>query len=682
MRMVHGCKVEPREFRRRIERLERLPLRPTSSRILLGEIPDEVDDHGPRQLDSARRRSVLEVDPAWVSNLSSKQVLDNPLALIVVSPWWQSQSRLVGDALSHLWRHDVAVSLAARRLAREAGDRDPDAVARAALLHGIGRWAAATVDPEWIAGWLAISDAAERLALERLEIGAELQEIGHRLARRWGLNLLVVDSTWLHGDLDGGLETLGSEPDRIVLIQQAYRLAERTPWPLFGREGREHGDHEPRVKLLTAEVQARCSGPFIEFDASPREELLTRSNATLRLKVIEQATAGSARDRLLGALAHYQHSDDPEAWAEVAGLAFCGAPGVSSARVIWHDESEKTSLSERSPSEAVTEEKARPGSIRIPLESQERRMATVELWPDPERPGGLNWLDSVIPAWRGWATLVDECARLNGQWSQALRSSRRRAEGEEPRLRKSKLDALAEFAAGAGHELNNPLAVIVGRAQLLLVGESNPKVVRSLRAILTQAQRAHKILRDLMYVARPPEPRPRFCNPDEIVRSSLRDARPDAEDREIQVGFEIAEQSPRVWTDPDALRHLADSLLRNALEATPKGGQIRIVAGCDGKTLKWSIQDSGSGLTPLEEKHLFDPFFCGRQAGRGLGMGLPRVIRYLTLAGGEIRWHSLPGKGTSFKIHLPLEESPRPLELTRANVVALPESGNANPAVA
>ena len=58
--------------------------------------------------------------------------------------------------------------------------------------------------------------------------------------------------------------------------------------------------------------------------------------------------------------------------------------------------------------------------------------------------------------------------------------------------------------------------------------------------------------------------------------------------------------------------------------------------------------------------HLFDPFYCGRQAGRGLGLGLPRAARIVAQAGGEIRWHSTPGQGTIFHVHIPLLEPPAP----------------------
>lgn len=676
MRVPLPRKLESREFRRLIERLERLPLRPATPRSILNEAPDTGEETGPGLAESARSRAVLELDPGWQAIRSNGRGPGDPLEIVASTPWWPLHSRGVEDALATLWRHDLAVSLAARRLAREHGDRDPDAVARAAMLHGLGRWAVAAVDPEWIERWLAILEPSERLALELQEIGCELGALGQRLAKRWGLEPLAIDATWLHSDLDRGLEHSAGEPERIVLIQQAYRLAERTPWSLQGNGGRELGDHDPRVKLLTAEVQARGSGPFVDSDATLREESLSRSVASLRLRLTAESETRQAQDRLLAALVASEPGDDPQSWAEVAGLAFCGAPGVATARVVWNeDDSASVTVSRR-------EAEDRPGAIRVPINGSGRRLATVEIRPDPERPGGLHWLNAVVPAWSKWAALVDERARLDATLNRVVRSSRQRFDSEEPRLRESKLEALAEFAAGSGHELNNPLAVIVGRAQLLLVGETDVKRIRSLRAILGQAQRAHRILRDLMYVARPPEPRPRYCNPDEIAKTSLRDVRAEAEDRQVRLSVEIAEPSQRIWTDPEALRHLADSLVRNALEATPAGGLVRFLVGGDGKSLKWSLQDSGRGITPREGVHLFDPFFCGREAGRGLGMGLPRASRYVTLAGGEIRWHSMPGKGSTFIVRLPLAEPPGPPNLSTDGAASPKTGGEGRAAVA
>jgi len=85
-----------------------------------------------------------------------------------------------------------------------------------------------------------------------------------------------------------------------------------------------------------------------------------------------------------------------------------------------------------------------------------------------------------------------------------------------------------------------------------------------------------------------------------------------------------------------------------------------VQAGGDEQTLRWTIKDSGRGLTPHEATHLFDPFFCGREAGRGLGLGLPRAARIVERSGGEIGWQSAPGQGTSFQVRIPLPAPPPP----------------------
>ena len=163
-----------------------------------------------------------------------------------------------------------------------------------------------------------------------------------------------------------------------------------------------------------------------------------------------------------------------------------------------------------------------------------------------------------------------------------------------------------------------------------------------------------------MFVARPPDPRLRPCNPDEIWKTALRDARPDAEERQVRLLADSLGHGQRVWADPDSLRHLADVLLRNAIEATPAGGTVRVATSRDDDRFQWVVRDSGRGLSAVEADHLFDPFFCGRQAGRGLGMGLARASRFVERAGGEIRWNSQPGQGAAFTVRLPLAEPPQP----------------------
>ncbi len=643
------------DLRRSLDRLDGLPLRPTSARQALALFDDEEGEPAVAAIGPIRLPASAETDMGWALERSRPGLgPPDPLASLARLRWWSAAPGpgAVAEALARLWRHSVAVGFAARRLAREAGDVDPEEVARAGLLHGLGLWALAAVDPDRALAWLDADDRDARRELERRWLGRGLADLGRTLAERWGCEPLVVDAAWLHADLGAGLDVGSGPPARLALIQRAFALAERTPWALGPEPGRDFGPVDPRVRIVTAEVQARCGGPFVEPDASAREERLTRDNARLRRANDRLRVDRASLERLARVVAGSSPTEGPEAWADRAGLAWCGEPGVAVARVVWAGP----------PGPAPPPNESRPASIVLPLGEPGRPSAHVHLW-HPE--GGALPVAPPPPTLAAWDALVREVAerdRLRRLLDDVTWAHRGRAVREEPARRKAILEAMAEFAAGAGHELNNPLAVIVGRAQLLLAREDDADATRSLRAIIAQAQRAHRILRDLMYVARPPQPRPRPCQPEEIVRACLRDLQAEADARGVRIVAEAREPGLRVWADPDPLRQVADVLARNALEATPGGGLVRFTAGGDARKLRWTVHDTGRGIDAAEGAHLFDPFYCGRQAGRGLGLGLPRAARIAAQGGGELKWQSAPGQGTTFQFTLPVAEVPPAIE--------------------
>jgi signal transduction histidine kinase len=308
--------------------------------------------------------------------------------------------------------------------------------------------------------------------------------------------------------------------------------------------------------------------------------------------------------------------------------------------------------------------------VVIPLAARGQERAVAELWCPGDGPGivGEDASRRALRAWGSWAALLAERSQLERRLQAIVASHRGRVRGDEERLRRGKLDALGEFAAGAGHELNNPLAVIVGRAQLLLAKAEDPEVARSLRIILGQAQRAHRILRDLMFVARPPAPRPRAFKPPELLGAVLAEFERECAARGVRLLSDLDESTASTWADPDGLRHLAEILLRNALQATPAGGRLHVRSSQKDGELVWSFSDNGKGIGPDAADHLFDPFYCGRQAGRGLGLGLPRAAKIVEQAGGKLRWSSTPGQETLFQVHLPLISPPGPEAEARATV--------------
>jgi signal transduction histidine kinase len=206
------------------------------------------------------------------------------------------------------------------------------------------------------------------------------------------------------------------------------------------------------------------------------------------------------------------------------------------------------------------------------------------------------------------------------------------------------LEALAEFAAGAGHEINNPLATIIGRAQQLLREETDPQRRQSLSIIATQAYRVRDMIGDVMTFARPPAPERRVFDAVAAIRTVVEKLRVTAA---CQIEIHGVD-STTIDADPVQFAVVISELIRNAILALqPTGGLIQISVTPHEDAVQFAVTDHGKGFTPQERKHAFDPFFSGRQAGRGLGFGLCKAARIVDLHGGTIEITSSPGGPTT-----------------------------------
>lgn len=241
-------------------------------------------------------------------------------------------------------------------------------------------------------------------------------------------------------------------------------------------------------------------------------------------------------------------------------------------------------------------------------------------------------------------TLADRLARLE-------RLENRFAET----LETEKLEALAELAAGAAHEFNPPLAVISGRAQLYLREEQDAERRRELALINRQALRVHEMVADLMHFARPARPRPSECDLVALVREALAGLEPWADERRVAIEFSSNVDSLPVQLDPVQMQVAVRAVVTNAVEALGSGGCVRVeCATRDADTnVEIVVHDSGPGITPDVRRHLFDPFYSGRAAGRGLGLGLSKCWRIVTNHGGRVEVESVPSKGTTVRLVLP-----------------------------
>lgn len=233
----------------------------------------------------------------------------------------------------------------------------------------------------------------------------------------------------------------------------------------------------------------------------------------------------------------------------------------------------------------------------------------------------------------------------------------------ERELEARKLESLAEFAAGAGHEINNPLATISGRVQLLLRTETDPEKRRALETIGGQAYRIRDMIGDVMLFARPPQPQPQAHDLSSVARCVLEELQSDIERADCAIRIDADGVVP-IWADENQLKIVIGSLIRNSLEAA--GEQPTISLTCRAiveDTLpkaEFTVVDNGIGLSALDRAHLFDPFYSGRQAGRGLGFGLSKCWRIVSNHSGRFDVESEPGGDTAFRVVWPATDQREP----------------------
>jgi signal transduction histidine kinase len=289
-----------------------------------------------------------------------------------------------------------------------------------------------------------------------------------------------------------------------------------------------------------------------------------------------------------------------------------------------------------------------------------------QLWQDPRHQPLLIDLLTVAAENRRLRGTEDR-QRLEREVDQLHHALEEQIRGESERLQSAKLAALAEFSAGAGHEINNPLAVISGQAQYLLTHEgtwfptgTESDVRKALQVIIGQTRRIDSILRDLMQFARPPAPRLGWIDLPTLmgeVASSLGEL---AQQRRVRIEVQSRRERLAVQVDGEQVRAALTCLFRNAIEAAPADGWARLalVEPVEPDRVKVVIEDSGPGLAPAQLASLFDPFYSGRSFGRGRGLGLPIAWRLARLQGGDVRLEpARPAEPTRFVLTLPLSAS-------------------------
>ncbi|MFC1580497.1 ATP-binding protein [Thermodesulfobacteriota bacterium] len=232
-------------------------------------------------------------------------------------------------------------------------------------------------------------------------------------------------------------------------------------------------------------------------------------------------------------------------------------------------------------------------------------------------------------------------------------------------LQQHKMISLGRLAASVVHEINNPLAGILNYLRLMKkiirrgsLGQNYmEKFQKYLDLVESETSRCAKILGNLLDFSRKSKMEFTEVNIQELLDKSIMLSQHKLDLQNIQIYTEIEQALPAVWGDFNQVQQCLINLIFNAIDAMPQGGTLTI--GCahnGGKgVVEIGVKDTGSGISPQDLPHIFDPFYTTKTEGKGLGLGLSTVFGIIDLHKGTISVESQPGKGTVFTIKLPVD---------------------------
>jgi putative nucleotidyltransferase with HDIG domain len=555
--------------------------------------------------------------------------------------------------------------------------------------------------------------------LERSIIGLDHMVVGKRLAEQWNLPPALRDAIWLHGQHPTALPPAARNPRLVNLITLADQIAREQHLGYSGNFTFTVGREEliAAIGLTTRTVDAKLAPlmPRIEkraaalnLDSPSTHELyqeamkranqeLGRVSTQLAMKSRRLATRAKFFDALASLGGQLRPDAAPGAVLKAIGqtavnvletgsvAAFSLIPGQSFAETVMLDENgevfETTLVDCHRRPRGTT---AGDGPVLVagdelewlliaigPRLAQEGRF-WVCLESDGACIGGVVWGAATGEGQR-LAAQAQELSALAHGWQLALRMAQLREESKllseqlaaanrQLQTARTEIDrgklliSVGEMAAGAAHEVNNPLAVIAGRSQLLVSQLTDPQLRALAQVILEQSNRISQIVSELMEYAKPLPPDKRKCDISDLLDRAVHDAkaRSESTDRTIET---IAGDVPQVLVDGNQLTSALTEVIENAILATEeKPGRVEISAAHDvvGKCVAITITDGGVGMDEFTLRRAFDPFFSSKRAGRRRGLGLAKAQRWIESSGGRIKLESRVGLGTRVLILLPV----------------------------
>ncbi|HEX3927822.1 MAG TPA: ATP-binding protein [Gemmatimonadales bacterium] len=227
---------------------------------------------------------------------------------------------------------------------------------------------------------------------------------------------------------------------------------------------------------------------------------------------------------------------------------------------------------------------------------------------------------------------------------------RRMAEAE-------KMLAIGRVVSGVAHELNNPLAVVLGQSEQLVDSAMDDDARNGLRLINEQAHRARHIVKDLLAFVRRREEKREAINVASLAQRVVTAQAAQAADHGVTLTTRLPERLPPVMADRVAVEQVLVNLLDNAMDAAGPGGSVTVAARAFNGRSELVVEDSGTGIQDDLVPRIFEPFFTTKPTGEGTGLGLSVSLGLAEQQGGNLRVENrpAPGIGARFILALPID---------------------------
>jgi signal transduction histidine kinase len=296
----------------------------------------------------------------------------------------------------------------------------------------------------------------------------------------------------------------------------------------------------------------------------------------------------------------------------------------------------------------------------VPLQTKGQTIGAIEAINKEDGPFDAEDLRLLTSMAAPAATAIE-----NAQLYDKVRQGMRELEEAQAQLVQSaRLAAVGELAAGVAHEINNPLTSIIGFTRLLLEDLLPDDPMRiDLETIDREAARTRQIVRALLDFARTSDP--------VLVPTDLNDLLEEAVilvcTRSVLAKVTLEKDLsslPPVMLDTNQIKQVLVNLLNNAVQAMPDGGRLTITTRLAQREMNGEyremvavyVSDSGVGIAPKDLERIFDPFFTTKEVGQGTGLGLSVSYSIVEKHNGRIDVESIPGKGSTFTLLLPVSE--------------------------